>query len=138
MDECFKQRKQIAKEFKTYQKVFIALGDENRQQIFLVLLEHDKIGMRVPEITEKTHLSRPAVSHHLKILKDAGLVNMHRVGTKNYYSGVVPTGSGMRLTGADRNESAKIPFFQDRKFCFCKSNRRLLFQCEYRDCKISL
>lgn len=85
MDECFKQRNQIAKEFKTYQKVFIALGDENRQQIFLVLLEHDKIGMRVPEITEKTHLSRPAVSHHLKILKDAGLVNMHRVGTKNYY-----------------------------------------------------
>ena len=58
---------------------------KNRQQIFLVLLENDKVGMRVPEITKKTHLSRPAVSHHLQILKEAELVNMHRVGTMNYY-----------------------------------------------------
>ena len=85
MDECFKQRKLIAREFKNYQRVFIALGDENRQQIFLVLLENDKVGMRVLEITQKTHLSRPAVSHHLQILKDAGLINMHCVGTMNYY-----------------------------------------------------
>ena len=41
--------------------------------------------MRVPEITLKTHLSRPAVSHHLQILKEAGLINMHKVGTMNYY-----------------------------------------------------
>lgn len=85
MDECAKQRKLLADEFKMYRKVFIALGDETRQQIFIVLLEHDTVGMRVPEITERTHLSRPAVSHHLQILKDAGLINMHRVGTKNYY-----------------------------------------------------
>lgn len=85
MDECAKQRKLLADEFKMYRKVFIALGDETRQQIFIVLLEHDTVGMRVPEITERTHLSRPAVSHHLQILKDAGLIDMHRVGTKNYY-----------------------------------------------------
>lgn len=85
MDECAKQRKLLAEEFKMYRKVFVALGDETRQQIFIVLLEHDTVGMRVPEITERTHLSRPAVSHHLQILKDAGLINMHRVGTKNYY-----------------------------------------------------
>ncbi|CAI3251434.1 zinc-binding dehydrogenase [Enterococcus cecorum] len=36
-------------------------------------------------ITEKTHLSRPAVSHHIKILKDAGVVEMRKEGTKNYY-----------------------------------------------------
>ena len=36
-------------------------------------------------ITEKTHLSRPAVSHHIKILKDAGVVGMRKEGTKNYY-----------------------------------------------------
>ena len=41
--------------------------------------------MRVPAITAKTHLSRPAVSHHLRILKDAGLIRMHRAGTRNYY-----------------------------------------------------
>lgn len=85
MDECFKQRKLLADEFKKYQKVFVALGDENRQNIFLVLLENDKVGMRVPDITKKTHLSRPAVSHHLKILKEANLVSMHRNKTMNYY-----------------------------------------------------
>lgn len=85
MDECYKQRKLISEEFKNFQKVFIALGDENRQNIFLVLLENDEVGMRVPEITKKTHLSRPAVSHHLKILKEAGLINMHRVKTMNFY-----------------------------------------------------
>ena len=42
-------------------------------------------GVRVCEITEKTNLSRPAVSHHLSILKDAGLVKMRREGTKNFY-----------------------------------------------------
>ena len=44
-----------------------------------------KGGARVGEITQKTHLSRPAVSHHLKILKDAGIIKMRRQGTKNYY-----------------------------------------------------
>ena len=85
MNECRKQRKQLSNEFQQYQSIFIALGDETRQQIFLSLLEYDTVGMRVPEITKKTHLSRPAVSHHLQILKRAGLINLYRVGTKNYY-----------------------------------------------------
>lgn len=85
MDECTKQRRLLAKEFQNYRKVFIALGDETRQNIFIALLENEKIGMRVPEVTVRTHLSRPAVSHHLQILKDAGLIRMHRVGTMNYY-----------------------------------------------------
>lgn len=42
-------------------------------------------GVRVGEITKKTHLSRPAVSHHIQILKDAGLLKRRREGTKNYY-----------------------------------------------------
>lgn len=42
-------------------------------------------GVRVGAITEKTNLSRPAVSHHIQILKDAGILKMRREGTKNYY-----------------------------------------------------
>lgn len=42
-------------------------------------------GVRVGAITERTHLSRPTVSHHLGILKDAGLIKMRREVTKNYY-----------------------------------------------------
>ena len=77
MTECMEQRQRLSSEFQQYRKVFIALGDETRQSIFIALLENESVGMRVPEITAKTHLSRPAVSHHLQILKDAGLINMH-------------------------------------------------------------
>lgn len=82
---CTAVRRQLADEFKRLRTVFAALGDETRQQIFLALLEHDTVGMRVPELTERTHLSRPAVSHHLKVLKDARLVDRYRVGTMNFY-----------------------------------------------------
>jgi DNA-binding transcriptional ArsR family regulator len=85
MDECTRQRRQLAGEFLKLQKVFSALGDETRQQIFVALLQSEKIGMRVPEITKCTHLSRPAVSHHLQILRDAGLIGRHRAGTMNFY-----------------------------------------------------
>lgn len=85
MDECAQRRKILAGEFDSLQKVFIALGDETRQHIFMAILESEQIGVRVPQITEQTHLSRPAVSHHLSILKDAGLVALHRDGKFNYY-----------------------------------------------------
>ena len=68
--------------------LFIALGDEVRLTILGALTGNKafgKGGMNVNQITEKTHLSRPAISHHLKILKEAGLVNARQEGTANYY-----------------------------------------------------
>lgn len=85
MDECKLKMLKISKGFKECQNALIAIGDETRQGIILALLESDCNGIRVGEITKKTHLSRPAVSHHLQILKKAGIVNMRREGTKNYY-----------------------------------------------------
>jgi len=41
--------------------------------------------MPVGEIADGLPVSRPAVSQHLKVLKDAGLVTMHTVGTRNVY-----------------------------------------------------
>lgn len=64
MDACTVERRKLAKEFRRYQKVFTALGDETRQLIFIALLENETVGMRVPDITARAHLSRPAVSHH--------------------------------------------------------------------------
>ncbi|MGE7826923.1 ArsR/SmtB family transcription factor [Paenibacillus sp. NPDC093718] len=76
----------IAKEFKNNQKVLIAIGDETRQAILKTLIEGPQNpGMRVGEIRLNTHLSRPAVSHHLKILKDAQIVSVRKEGTINYY-----------------------------------------------------
>lgn len=85
MEKCHERRLQLAKEFKDCQKAFVALGDETRQHIIIALLESDVHGIRVGEITKRTHLSRPAVSHHLQILKNAGIISMYREGTKNYY-----------------------------------------------------
>ena len=76
----------LAEEFQGCRKILQALGDENRQHLILEMMRiGDCGGVRVGTITEKTHLSRPAVSHHLQILKEAGLLKMRREGTKNYY-----------------------------------------------------
>lgn len=78
--------KELAEEFKSCQKVLLALGDENRQHLIIEMMQMGECnGVRVGAITQKTNLSRPAVSHHLRILKDAGLIKMRREGTKNYY-----------------------------------------------------
>ncbi|MBO0587999.1 winged helix-turn-helix domain-containing protein [Sporosarcina sp. E16_8] len=58
-----------------------AIGDETRQKIILTLLnENCYPGMRVGEITEKVHLSRPAVSRHLRILKEDKIISMREEG----------------------------------------------------------
>lgn len=76
----------LAEEFAACRNILLAFGDENRQHLILEMMQMGRCGgVRVGEITEKTHLSRPAVSHHLKILKDAGIVKMRREGTRNYY-----------------------------------------------------
>ena len=83
--ECQETLKEITVKFKECRNALSAMGDETRQLILLTLLESDFNGIRVGEITEQTHLSRPAVSHHLKILKEAEIVNVRKEGTKNYY-----------------------------------------------------
>ena len=76
----------LAEEFASCTKILTALGDETRQHLILEMMGIGQCsGVRVCEITEKTNLSRPAVSHHLQILKDAGIVKMRKEGTKNYY-----------------------------------------------------
>lgn len=76
----------LTEEFNSCRKVLIALGDENRQHLILEMMQMgDCSGLRVGEITAKTSLSRPAVSHHLQILKEAGILKRRREGTKNYY-----------------------------------------------------
>lgn len=74
----------IASDLQFCRAAFLAIGDENRQHIIIALLENYG-GMRVGQLAKITNLSRPAVSHHLKILKDAGLVSMFKQGTMNFY-----------------------------------------------------
>ncbi|MCO4166230.1 metalloregulator ArsR/SmtB family transcription factor [Actinobacillus suis] len=64
--------------------IFSVLADENRHQILRLLLEQGK--MNVNAITEKLHLSRPAVSHHLKLMLAAGAVSVEQVGKERFYA----------------------------------------------------
>lgn len=78
--------RELTELFGASRQMLAAMGDETRQHMILEMLKMGKCtGVRVGEITEKTNLSRPAVSHHLRILKEAGLVKVRREGTKNYY-----------------------------------------------------
>jgi len=76
----------IKADFLKCRKLLVAIGDETRQSIITVLMGSSCTGLRVGEITARTHLSRPAISHHLRILLDCGLVSMDKQGTMNYYS----------------------------------------------------
>ena len=85
--DFMKQIEHIKTDFEKSRRLLVAIGDETRQSILITLMTADCDGMRVGEITAKTHLSRPAVSHHLKILLDAGLVEVWHEGTMNFYTG---------------------------------------------------
>ncbi len=60
-----------------------ALGDHTRRAIFEQLAEHPSA---VVDLAEQLPVSRPAVSQHLKVLKEAGLVRDVQVGTRRVYS----------------------------------------------------
>lgn len=76
----------LAERFAACSKMLTAIGDETRQHLIVEMLKMGQCsGVRVGAITEKTNLSRPAVSHHLQIMKDAGIVKVRREGTRNYY-----------------------------------------------------
>ena len=70
--------------FRSCIPLFTALSDPARQDIILLLAEHERLS--VNEITEHATLSRPAISHHLKILREHKLVEMNQQGTQRYYS----------------------------------------------------
>ena len=60
-----------------------ALGDPTRRAIFERLADRPRA---VGEVASELPVSRPAVSQHLRVLKDAGLVIDQRVGTRRVYS----------------------------------------------------
>jgi len=59
-----------------------ALGDPTRRSIVLQLAERPQA---VVELASTLPISRPAVSQHLKVLKEAGLVAEHAEGTRRIY-----------------------------------------------------
>jgi DNA-binding transcriptional ArsR family regulator len=66
-----------------FSRFFFALGDATRQQILLVFEPGEEIC--VNDIARLFTLSRPAISHHLKVLREAELLLSEKRGKEVYY-----------------------------------------------------
>jgi DNA-binding transcriptional ArsR family regulator len=75
-----------------------ALGDSTRKAIFERLVEGPRA---VVELAAELPVSRPAVSQHLRVLKDAGLVTDRSAGTRRIYR-VAPDGLALLRADLDR------------------------------------
>ena len=90
-------------------RVFDALGDPRRRQIFELLLAGP---MPVVELADLVPVSRPAVSQHLRVLKDAGLVQDREEGTRRIYS-VHPGGLAETRRWFDQMWDRALDAFKD-------------------------
>ena len=82
----------------TYGNVLTALGDSTRREIFERLATKPR---SVSELARDLPVSRPAVSQHLRQLKEAGLVTDHAEGTRRIYR-IDPAGLGAIRQWLDR------------------------------------
>lgn len=64
--------------------VFKALSDETRQRLLVLLGEEGE--QRVNDLVARFGISQPTMSHHLGVLKNAGLVSDRRQGQSVYYA----------------------------------------------------
>jgi DNA-binding transcriptional ArsR family regulator len=62
---------------------FVALGDPTRRRVLKLLRQGSRTA---GEIADEFHLTKPTMSHHLRILRDAGLVRAERRGTTVVYT----------------------------------------------------
>jgi DNA-binding transcriptional ArsR family regulator len=86
-----------------------ALGDRTRRAIVECLAERPRA---VGEIAVDLPISRPAVSQHLKVLKDAGLVSDRAAGTRRIYR-LNPAGVGALRDQLDTFWSRALAAYKD-------------------------
>lgn len=75
-----------AEEAKEKASAFKALSDPNRLRLLSIVKNADGGEACVCDLTEPLGLGQPTVSHHLKILVDAGMLHREKRGTWAYYS----------------------------------------------------
>ncbi len=64
-------------------RMFIALGDPHRQRILLMFEPGERLN--VGQIVVASTLSRTAVSHHLRVLREAGVLKCKKAGRMVYF-----------------------------------------------------
>ncbi len=70
-------------EWRDVADLFVALGDEQRQRILLTFEPGERLN--VTQIVSASALSRTAVSHHLKVLRQAGALQSEKIGKEVYF-----------------------------------------------------
>ncbi|MET9240917.1 metalloregulator ArsR/SmtB family transcription factor [Nonomuraea sp. NPDC003709] len=71
-----------------------SLADPARLRLVSILLSHEQGGADVYELSDALDLTEPTLSHHLKVLRDAGLVDCERTDVRAFYK-VAPVGSDL-------------------------------------------
>jgi ArsR family transcriptional regulator len=83
--QCCAPRAKPFRDAKRYASLLKALADDTRLSIIGLLAASDELCVCEIEAQVK-HLSQPTISHHLKQLREAGLVRAERRGTWIYYA----------------------------------------------------
>ncbi|UTX51050.1 winged helix-turn-helix transcriptional regulator [Candidatus Saccharibacteria bacterium TM7i] len=78
-----KEYQELEELFRLNRKFFVAFGDYRRQDVMVALW--DNKDMTVKDLAHLLNMPRPTVSHHIKILKDAGLLKEQKSGVRTYY-----------------------------------------------------
>lgn len=73
----------IPPEWQPMSRVFSALGDEHRQRILLLFEQGERLN--VGQIAAVSTLTRSTVSHHLKILREAGVLESEKIGKEVWF-----------------------------------------------------
>ncbi len=92
-----------------YAEALSALGDPTRREIFERLIDGPRA---VGDLALGLPVSRPAVSQHLRVLKEAGLVSDRAEGTKRVYQ-IDPAGLGAVRQWLDRFWDASLDAFRE-------------------------
>jgi DNA-binding transcriptional ArsR family regulator len=64
-------------------QIFTALGDSHRQRIVLMFEDDERLS--VGQIVAASPLSRSAVAHHLRVMREAGVLQCEKVGKEVWY-----------------------------------------------------
>lgn len=100
------------RDFQTVADVFRQLGDATRMRVFWLLCHGEECVINISALME---MSSPAVSHHLRSLKSAGLIVSRREGKEVYYKAAASETAALLHRGIEELMSMVCPCAQPRR-----------------------
>lgn len=74
---------ELPQEWESIAAVFVAMGDPQRQRLLLAFEPGERL--TAGQLSEASPLNRTTVSHHLKILRQAGVLSSEKIGKEVFY-----------------------------------------------------